>query len=169
MRSRFTPSFRTRKSRMRDLDQLQEQDPEERGRSIGAWLVVATLLLVLSGGLFLVWSRGEKAGTREDDPLDRLAQLGRAQPERKPEPGKSSERRKALDPATLTFERTLTEQEDRPEVVAALAAAAREEERLAKAQAAPAAHDPRELNAQVQRWIESKIAEMVAQSGDRPD
>ena len=33
----------------------------------------------------------------------------------------------------------------------------------------PTGMDPRELNAQVQQWIESKIAEMVAQSGDKLD
>jgi 1-acyl-sn-glycerol-3-phosphate acyltransferase len=33
----------------------------------------------------------------------------------------------------------------------------------------PKGMDPRELNAQVQQWIESKIAEMVAQSGGKPD
>jgi len=128
---------------MRDLDQLQEQDPDERGRSFGVWLVVTLLLLAVCAGLFVVWSRGEKAGTPAEDPLDRLAQLGRAQPERKPDAGKSSERRKQLEPEKLTFERALTEQEDRPEVIAALAAAAREEERLAAAQAELATDDER--------------------------
>ena len=33
----------------------------------------------------------------------------------------------------------------------------------------PTGMDPRELNAQAQQWIESTIAEMVAQSGDKPD
>ena len=33
----------------------------------------------------------------------------------------------------------------------------------------PTGMDPRELNAQVQQWIESKIAEMMVQSGDKPD
>jgi 1-acyl-sn-glycerol-3-phosphate acyltransferase len=33
----------------------------------------------------------------------------------------------------------------------------------------PKGMDPRELNAQVQQWIEGKIAEIVAQSGGKPD
>jgi 1-acyl-sn-glycerol-3-phosphate acyltransferase len=33
----------------------------------------------------------------------------------------------------------------------------------------PKGMDPRELNAQAQRWIEATIAEIVAQSGGKPD
>lgn len=121
---------------MRDLDQLQEQDPDERGRNLGAWLALSIVLILLLGAAFVWWRSGEKAGTSPEDPLDQLAQLGRSDPKPAPDAGKGNERRSP--PPKLTYERALTEDEDRPEVVAALAAAAREEERLAKAQKAKA-------------------------------
>jgi len=129
---------------MRDLDQLQEQDPEERRRSLGTWVVLSALLAALGGAGFVIWSRGERAGTSPEDPIDRLAQLGRAEPV--PIAGRPAPARKPPAPQKLTFERTLTEEEDRPEVVAALAAAAREEERLAKAQAGPGTRQPSEVD-----------------------
>jgi cell division septation protein DedD len=119
---------------MRDLDQLQEQDPDARGRSLVTWLVVGVLLTALAGLGFLIWSRGERAGTPPQDPLDRLAQLAENRHDTRPDAGQPTAARKPLSPDKLTFERALTEDEDRPEVVAALAAAAREEERLAKLQ-----------------------------------
>jgi len=33
----------------------------------------------------------------------------------------------------------------------------------------PKGMDPRALNEQVQRWIEAKVAEIVAQPGGKPD
>lgn len=114
---------------MRDLDQLQEHDPE-RGRSVGTWLALSAAVLLLLGAAFLWWRHGEKAGVAPEDPLDELAQLARSDPQRAPDADKNSARPKAAP--KLTYERALTEDEDRPEVVAALAAAAREEERLAK-------------------------------------
>ena len=33
----------------------------------------------------------------------------------------------------------------------------------------PTGMDPRELNTQVQQWIEAKVAEIVAQPGGQPD
>ena len=113
--------------RMRDLDQLQEHDPEERGRRVGALIMAAAV----TGALMLAIAQviGESKGTSdavEHDPLDqldRVASVPMTTPEPKPGPG--------VDATKLTFERELTEHEDRPEVMAALAAAAREEQRLA--------------------------------------
>ena len=116
---------------MRDLDRLREQDPEERGRQLGVWLVLATMLLVLFGAVFVVWSRANRAKNDEPDPLD---QLGAAQmPRGRDAAGQGNDAKPSLDPTKLTFERNLTGEEDRPEVIAALAAAAREEEELAAA------------------------------------
>ena len=116
---------------MRDLDRLREQDPEERGRQLGVWLVLATVLLVLFGTVFVVWSRANRAKNDEPDPLD---QLGAAQgPRSREAAGQGNDAKPSLDPTKLTFERTLTGEEDRPEVIAALAAAAREEAELAAA------------------------------------
>lgn len=115
---------------MRDLDRLREQDPEERGRQVGVWLVLATMLLALFGAVFVVWSRANRAKNDEPDPLD---QLGVAQaPRGRETAGQGNDAKPSLDPVKLTFERTLTGEEDRPEVVAALAAAAREEAALAQ-------------------------------------
>lgn len=128
-------------TRMRDLDQLQEHDPDARGRSLVTWLVLCVLLAALGGAGFLIWSRGERAGTPPQDPLDQLAQLAEPRRDARPEAGRPAAARQPLSPDKLTFERALTEDEDRPEVVAALAAAAREEERLAKTPHAPGARD----------------------------
>lgn len=117
---------------MRDLDRLQEQDPDERGRHVGVWLVLATTLLMLFGAVFITWRRAKPAD--DADPLDQLvqnSQNGVAQAPRGRDAG-SDKRGPALDPTKLTFERALTGEEDRPEVIAALAAAAREEEELAE-------------------------------------
>jgi cell division septation protein DedD len=110
---------------MRDLDRLQEQDPDGRGR-YGVWLALAAVVLAFLGGLF-VWNRTYKAKLEEPDPLD---QLGSVQTPRSREAAGTNAKRGA-DPMKLTFERRLTGEEERPEVIAALAAARREEEALA--------------------------------------
>jgi cell division septation protein DedD len=118
---------------MRDLDRLQEQDPDERGRHVGVWLVFAITILVLFFAVFLAWQRATPKSD-EADPLDQLVQNGQkgsAQALRGRDAGGETKTGRALDPTKLTFERSLTGEEDRPEVIAALAAAAREEEELA--------------------------------------
>jgi cell division septation protein DedD len=118
---------------MRDLDRLQEQDPDERDRHIGVWLVFAITILGLFFAVFLAWQRATPKAD-EADPLDQLVQNGQkgsAQAPRGRDAGSEIKAGPALDPTKLTFERSLTGEEDRPEVIAALAAAAREEEELA--------------------------------------
>jgi cell division septation protein DedD len=114
---------------MRDLDRLREQDPEERGRQLGVWLVLAMILLGLFGAVFVVWNRASRAKSDEPDPLDQLAAA--QSPRARETAGQGNDVKPSLDPTKLTFERNLTGEEDRPEVIAALAAAAREEEELA--------------------------------------
>ena len=111
---------------MRDLDRLQEQDPDGGGRYTGLWLIVAIVMLVFVGGMF-VWDRMYRAKLDEPDPLD---QLGAAQTPRNREAA-GTDAKHAVDPVKLTFEQRLTGEEERPEVIAALAAARREEEALA--------------------------------------
>lgn len=111
---------------MRDLDRLQEQDPDGRGRHMGVWLALTIVVLALLASTF-VWNRTYKAKLDEPDPLD---QLGSAQTPRSREAA-GTDARHAVDPMKLTFERRLTGAEERPEVIAALAAARREEEALA--------------------------------------
>lgn len=114
---------------MRDLDRLQEQDPDARGRQIGVWLVLASLALVLFGGVF-VWSRTYRTKLDEPDPLDQLASMQSVRSHQ----AAGGDAKQAVDPAQLTFEKRLTGEEERPEVLAALAAARREEEALAAAE-----------------------------------
>jgi DedD protein len=113
---------------MRDLDRLQEQDPDGRGRHVGMWLMVAIALLVVVGSVF-VWNHTYRARLDEPDPLD---QLGAAQTPRNRQAA-GTDANHAVDPMKLTFEQRLSGDEERPEVIAALAAARREEEALAAA------------------------------------
>ena len=118
---------------MRDLDRLQEQDPDERGRHVGVWLVFAIMILTVFFAVFLAWQRATPK-TDEADPLDQLVQNGQKRSAQAPharDAGSETKTGRALDPTKLTFERSLTGEEDRPEVIAALAAAAREEQDLA--------------------------------------
>jgi DedD protein len=116
---------------MRDLDRLQEQEPDERGRTLATLAVLATVIVGLFGAAFALWSRASGPGLSDGgvpDPLDRFLHM---QPLSRAEgAGKANEGPIALDPAKLTFERSLTGQEDRPEVLAALESAAREEAHL---------------------------------------
>ena len=139
---------------MRDLDQLQEQDPEERRRSLAALLLVIGVLISLSAGTFLLYRRASLRGSdAEPDDLDRLQAVHKvvtATPvptlgaHDRHDTNDATDSRAAVDPTKLTFERALTEEEDRPEVIAALAAAEREEQLLA---AADTGLDPRPARA----------------------
>jgi len=115
---------------MRDLDRLQEQDPDGRGRHVGMWLMLAIVLMTVLGGVF-VWNRTYRSKLEEPDPLD---QLGATQAPRSGRQAAGADAKHAVDPMKLTFEQRLTGEEERPEVIAALAAARREEEALAAAE-----------------------------------
>ena len=120
-------------NRVRDLEQLEERDPQDRGRRIGM-VVMATLgIVALTFAMGVVVGKAaEPAETSAKDPLDQLDRVaaataqpaGAAHAVQKPEPAA------AVDAADLTFPKSLTEDEDRPEVIAALQAAAKEEETL---------------------------------------
>jgi DedD protein len=128
-------------NRMRDLDLLEERDPQDRGRRNGMAIMFG---LVAVGLVFAVGSMMSKAAapdaSAKADPLDQLGRVLGADRATKlnaasdPEPNSAAA--PALDPTQLTFQRELTEEEDRPEVIEALAAAAREEESLGPAPAA---------------------------------
>ncbi|HEY2736481.1 MAG TPA: hypothetical protein VGI70_20920, partial [Polyangiales bacterium] len=119
---------------MRDLDQLEEQDPEERGRRTGTVVMAGVIALVLSGAVFVMVS--EAAGAHSNKESDQLDQLDLVAPADKSAPtaqnsASDPKQDPSIDATKLTFEHALTENEERPEVVAALAAAAREEQALA--------------------------------------
>jgi DedD protein len=128
---------------MRDLDQLEEHDPEERSSRAGIVVMAGAVALGLGLAVFAAFNQAAgPRGVPEADPLDQLdrvasvvgrgagkadsqAQAATADPKAEP----------AVDATKLTFEHSLSENEERPEVLAALEAAAREEETLAAAHA----------------------------------
>jgi DedD protein len=144
--------------RVRDLDQLQEQDTDRRKR--GSLAMAALAILALAFAIGLVVGKAALPATPERDPLDqldRVLEAARREAAAAAPPSaanndetaveaaksKSSSAQPAVEAAQLTFERRLTEVEERPEVLAALEAAGREEERMAAIHtAAPTARAP---------------------------
>jgi DedD protein len=119
-------------SRVRDLEQLQEDDDGERRRKRGTLALAAFAILALAFAIGIVVGKAVLPAAPERDPfdqLDRVAEASRAaQPPAVTPPAAAKPAAAAVD---LSFERALTSGEERPEVLAALAAAAREEEHLA--------------------------------------
>lgn len=130
------------RDRTRDLEQIRERDADEGARRAGA-IVVATLGVVgLTFGLGLVVTRAEEPpqGTAPD-PLDRLTASARKID--------SDSTNGGVERTELTFPSALTGEEDRPEVLAALRAAALEEEGLAGEAEAPTASTSASLSADI--------------------
>jgi DedD protein len=140
---------------MRDLDRLQEQDPDERGRQVGIWLVLAILLFAVFGAVFVAWSRANRAKHAEADPLDQLGALHT--PRARDAAG--GDVKPGIDPTKLTFQTRLGN-EERPEVLAALAAADREEEELAAGDSDDAVKPvrPAALNGQIPAGLTASSA-----------
>lgn len=138
-------------SRVRDLEQLQEDDDVERRRKRGTLALAAFAILALAFAIGIVVGKAVLPAAPERDPfdqLDRVAEASRAEqtaPVPVPPPTAAVPvvaAKPADDTPELTFERALTSGEERPEVLAALAEASREEERMAVHTAAPAARAP---------------------------
>lgn len=125
-------------TRMRDLEQIQERDSQDGGRRIGT-IVMASLTLV--GVTFamgvVIGQAAEPVAPPSTDPLADLdAPVAIAQKaESEPQPAEPE-----VEARDLSFPTALTGQEERPEVLAAIAAAAEEEARL-DALAAPVTED----------------------------
>jgi cell division septation protein DedD len=115
-------------NRVRDLDQIQERESDERGRRIGTILLAAAALVGLTFAMGVVVGRAaEPPPASPTDPLAKLEggnKAGAAMPAAEPALPK-------VDAADLSFPSTLGDDEDRPEVIAALKAAADEEAALA--------------------------------------
>lgn len=130
-------------SRVRDLEQLEEHDPDERRRKLGNVVMALLAIIGLAVALGVLLGKAAEGHTPERDPLDqldRVAAIAAAHESddeataKAPQPTAAAAERKpspAVEASELTFERSLTEEEERPEVLAALAAAAREVEELA--------------------------------------
>lgn len=145
-------------NRVRDLEQLQEQDPESRKR--GSLAMAALSILAIAFAIGLVVGKAAMPEAPERDPLDqldRVAEATRREAATSPQPAaakveaatdanseKKAQPPAAVEPSQLTFERSLTGVDERPEVIAALEAAGREEERMAIHTAAPTARAPEE-------------------------
>ena len=124
---------------MRDLDQLRERDSDERGRRLGTFVMFAVVTIVLVSAVAVVIGQTLRPRNAEPDQLDQLDRVAGAlakprDPKLDPAPP-APVPIEPVDPRQLTFEPDLTETEERPEVLAALEAAAREAEELAESEA----------------------------------
>jgi len=116
-------------TRMRDLEQIQERDPQTASRNFGT---IAMASLTLVGVTFamgvVIGQAAEPAAASNPDPL---ASLDSHVADNAPAAEAPAD---TVDPEVeardLTFPTALTGQEERPEVLAAVAAAAAEEARL---------------------------------------
>lgn len=115
-------------NRVRDLEQIQERDGDDRGRRIGALLMAALALVGLTFAIGVVVGRAAEPEEAVQPTEDPLAKLERVQ-------GAAAAPIAAAKPlnvkaSDMSFPSTLTETEERPEVLAAIAAAAAEEAAL---------------------------------------
>jgi cell division septation protein DedD len=130
-------------NRVRDLEQIQEREGDDRGRRIGAVLMAALALVGLTFAMGVVVGRAAEPDATAAT-ADPLAKLSRHQSQGSaPEATAKSTK---VEPADLSFPSTLTETEERPEVLRALEAAAAEEAALAQAVNAPAIEAAPELD-----------------------
>ncbi len=110
-------------SAMRDLEQIREQDEGEgRPLALVAILIGVTVALVLAMGM-AVGSFGEDEAIADDDPLARLDRAAGLEPT---EGERAEPALPEVDRRDLTFPEVLAPADERPEVAAALAAAAAE-------------------------------------------
>lgn len=126
-------------NRVRDLDQIQEREGEERGRRIGTILLAAAALVGLTFAMGVVVGRAAEPAPDPVDPLAKLDSQAKAAGAANPAPDVAKEPAiPRVEAADLSFPSTLGDAEDRPEVLAALKAAADEEAALAPSQPDPA-------------------------------
>jgi cell division septation protein DedD len=132
--------------RVRDLDQIQEQDGDEHARRLGTILMAAAAIVGLSLALGVVVGRAAEPAASVEDPLAKLERSTTATTSAEaPKPAAQVEpQTPKVEAAELSFPAALAEDEERPEVLAALTAAKAEAAGLvtpeanANAPAAPA-------------------------------
>ena len=121
-------------NRMRDLDQIQERSTEDRRHSVGSVLLAVLSVLAFTFSMGVVVGRAANPEEkRAEDPLARLDRADGLHPRKEG----SEKKIPVVKREELTFPTVLTDHEDRPEVQAALAAAAAEEADLEVAALAP--------------------------------
>lgn len=128
-------------TRMRDLEQIQERDPQDTGRRIGTIVMASLTLVGVTFAMGVVIGQAAEPGDPTNaDPLIGLeTSVAFA---REPEPAVAPTIEPAVEARDLSFPTSLTDNEERPEVLAAIAAAAEEEARLDALSAAPATLAP---------------------------
>lgn len=129
-------------NRVCDLEQMEERDPDDRGRRIGTVLMATLGIVGLTFAMGVVVGKAaEPSPAAKKDPLDQLDRVAAATaPAAVAATGKPAvQPAVAIEANDLTFPKSLTDDEDRPEVIAALEAAAREEQALEAPAKAPAA------------------------------
>lgn len=124
-------------TRMRDLEQIQERDPQDAGRRVGT-IIMASLTLV--GVTFamgvVIGQAAEPNAAKRLDPLaglDADVMVVSPQTEGAASPDRAETAERDVEARDLTFPTALTGEEERPEVLAAIAAAAEEEALLNRA------------------------------------
>ncbi|MEZ4251435.1 MAG: SPOR domain-containing protein [Polyangiales bacterium] len=113
---------------MRDLEQIQEREPDEGGRKAAVFLLAGATTLGLVYAMVRILGAEPAAASAQTDPLAALGAaeaLAQAAAEAEAEPSEPP----AVDRTSLSFPRTLLG-DDRPEVAATFAAAAAEHEAL---------------------------------------
>lgn len=119
-------------NRMRDLEQIQEEDGD-RTRRLGSLALAVTAVVGLTFAVGVVVGKAAMPDAEEaPDPLAQLEGLSSGKGEA---PAAKTVEAPKIQAADLTFPRTLVE-EDRPEVLEALEEAAREQASLEAAEAA---------------------------------
>lgn len=117
--------------RVRDLDQIQERDNNDRGRRIGAILMATASIVGLTFAVGVLVGRAAEPVAPSDDPLSKLERSAATGPSRTTRTQEVALPR--VDAADMSFPATLGETDERPEVLDALKAAAAEEAALARA------------------------------------
>lgn len=115
---------------MRDLEQLHERDSVESERRLGSIVMATVIFLGLSAAVGVVVGRAARSNDSPalgQDPLNELGTGAALKQQVKQVIPQAPQ----VEATSMSFPATLTGNEERPEVLAALAAAAQEEARLA--------------------------------------
>lgn len=124
-------------NRVRDLDQIQELDGDDRGRRLGTILMATAAVVGLTFAVGVVIGRAAEPAPKTDDPLAKLERAATASAQPAIAHAQAEAPAPKVEASDLSFPSTLADDEDRPEVIAALKAAEAEEAALAVRTVAP--------------------------------
>jgi cell division septation protein DedD len=112
-------------NRMRDLEQIQERDPSDSGHRLGGILMATAAMVALTFAIGVLVGQAAEPQPEAPDPLALLERAGAVPPAQR-----ANAEEAGVERSELSFARTLSDEEERPEVLAALQAAAAEVEDL---------------------------------------